>query len=296
MLTPLPHNELSFEDAANRFLLQYGEGTRRAYKTDLNCWRRFAELHGFDVKYATNTHIYLYLRHCEEILGLSKPSIARRLASLRGFYAMLCDMGQLDSNPANSVRSPGFSNESVALGMDMDTVLLLVGGAKQANKRLYALVSLLALNGVRISEALNADIEDLGQSRGVTTLQIVRKGSKTATIALSEPVCVAITDYVSNRDTGPIFVTTTGKRWDRVAAWRAVNKLVRDCGIEQSIHPHTFRHSFVTLCLDAGVPLHEVQDAVGHASPVTTQRYNRSRNALDNAPTFRLATALGMIQ
>jgi integrase len=83
----------------------------------------------------------------------------------------------------------------------------------------------------------------------------------------------------------------TGNRWDRSEPWRTLRRLARDAvpGKAGSIHPHDLRHAFVTLSLDAGIALHDVQDAPGHADPRTTQRYNRARFNLDRHPTYALA-------
>ena len=78
---------------------------------------------------------------------------------------------------------------------------------------------------------------------------------------------------------------------DRVAAWRLVRKLARRAvpAKANSLHPHDLRHAFVTLSLDAGASLRDVQDAAGHADPRTTRRYDRARNNLDKHPTYALA-------
>jgi site-specific recombinase XerD len=72
-----------------------------------------------------------------------------------------------------------------------------------------------------------------------------------------------------------------------------VKRLAVSAGIDPAkVHPHTFRHAFVTFALDADVPLHRVQDAAGHADPRTTQRYNRARQNLDGHAAYAVAVAL----
>jgi integrase/recombinase XerD len=90
----------------------------------------------------------------------------------------------------------------------------------------------------------------------------------------------------------PLFITRSGRRMDRQAAWKMVKRLARAAGVEGAVSPHSFRHGFVTCALDAGAPLHVVQDAAGHADPRTTQRYNRARHShsLDGHATYTLAT------
>ena len=71
-----------------------------------------------------------------------------------------------------------------------------------------------------------------------------------------------------------------------------VRRTAREAGVDKRLSPHSLRHGFVTLALEAGVALPDVQDAAGHADPRTTQRYNRARHRLDAAPTYTLAAAL----
>lgn len=94
--------------------------------------------------------------------------------------------------------------------------------------------------------------------------------------------------------TGPIFITRTGRRLDEPAAWRLVRRLATRAELPAaaSINPHSLRHSFVTAALESGVPLHEVQDAAGHADPGTTQGYNGARHNLDRHATYAVTAFL----
>ena len=142
------------------------------------------------------------------------------------------------------------------------------------------LALLLALNGLRISEALGADIEDLDFERGHGTLKIVRKGGKHVTIPLAPRTSRAIDLYIGERTTGPIFLGAKGGRMDRYAADRTGKRLARRAGIAKRISPHGLRHSFITCALDAGVALRDVQEAASPADPRTTMRYDRGRGSL----------------
>ncbi len=99
----------------------------------------------------------------------------------------------------------------------------------------HALASLLALNGLRISEALGADIDDLDFERGHRTLKVVRKGGKHATIPLAPRTSRVLDLYIGERTTGPIFLGAKGGRMDRYAADRMVKRLGRRAGIAKRI-------------------------------------------------------------
>jgi site-specific recombinase XerD len=90
----------------------------------------------------------------------------------------------------------------------------------------------------------------------------------------------------------PIFTTATGKRWASSEAFRTVQRLARVAGVEGRISPHSLRHTFATIALDAGTTLHDLQDSMGHADPRTTRRYDRARHTLVKAAGYDVAQAL----
>jgi site-specific recombinase XerD len=108
------------------------------------------------------------------------------------FYRYAEEERLIDASPAVHVRRPKLDYESRAFGLDRNEVGALLVAAGLAGGREHALISLLALNGLRISEALGANIEDLAVERGHRTSRILRKGGKTATIPLAPRTARAI--------------------------------------------------------------------------------------------------------
>jgi integrase/recombinase XerD len=273
------------------FLAGYCGSTRRSYATDLrlfSMWCHERNLFLFSVRRA---HLELYGRWLEET-GRMRSTVARRLSTLASFYKY-CEQEQLvDRNPALNVRRPKVDYESRTLGLDRNELGAFLVQAGLGLPRDHALASLLALNGLRISEALGTDIADLDFERGHRTLKIVRKGGKHVTIPLAPRTSRAIDLYVGERTTGPIFLGAKGGRMDRYAADRTVKRLARRAGIAKRISPHGLRHGFITCALDAGVALRDVQDAASHADPRTTMRYDRGRGSLDRHATYIVATFL----
>jgi integrase/recombinase XerD len=198
-----------------------------------------------------------------------------------------CSTGRL-----RPVRRPRLDYESHATGLDRNEVGALLVAAGLACAREHALVSLLAINGLRVSEALGADIEALGLERGHRTLTVNRKGGKIVTIPLAPRTARAIDLAIGERLEGPIFLGHDAQRLDRHAAWRIVRRLARKAGINKPVGPHTLRHAFITAALDAGVPLRDVQEAASHADPRTTMRYDRARVSLDRHATYVVAAFL----
>src|SRR5207302_11426053 len=167
----------------------------------------------------------------------------------------------LEHSPAAHVRRPRLDYESHAVGFDRNELGALLVAAVLGPPGEHALISLLALNGLRVSEATGADIEALGVERGHRTLVVTRKGGKIVTIPLAPRTARAIDLAISERADGPIFIAGDGRRLDRHGAGRIVLRTARRAGISKTVTPHTLRHAFITAALDAGVPLRDVQEA-----------------------------------
>src|SRR5664280_874404 len=156
----------------------------------------------------------------------SSPSepVARRLSAIAGFYRYATDEDLIDRSPVAGVRRPKVADDSQTTGLDRDqlrAVLALArkraaAGAGQSSRDL-ALLTLLAHNGLRIGEALAADATDLGTERGHRVLHITRKGGRRATVVLAPVTARALDDYLTGRDTGPLFITGGGRRYDEPA-------------------------------------------------------------------------------
>lgn len=245
-------------------------------------------------------HVELYARELEAV-GRSLATVARRLAALSGLYQYAVDEGVLVRSPIAHVRRPKVATDSQTTGLDRGQLRAVLAVARQRaatgagqSRRDLALVTLLAHNGLRIGEALAADVEDLGAERGHRVLRVTRMGGRRATVALAPVTARALDDYLAGRTTGPLFATATARRLDEPAAFRMVRRLARVAGLAgaDALSPHSFRHAFVTAALDAGVSPRDVQNAAGHAGPRTTRRYDRARHSLDRHATCTVAAWL----
>ena len=278
----------SADAVAAAWLLGYSGATRAAYASDLAdfaAWLDRAGLRPFD---ATRAAIEAYARELE-LARRSAATVARRLASLSGFYSYAVDEGLIGRSPVARVRRPRVPEDSPRLGLDRAQLGAFLDVAERSSARDGALAMLLGLSGLRISEALGADVADLGQERGHRVLSVVRKGGRRVWLPLAPRTCEAIDRMLGGRSDGPLFVTRSGARMDRQAAGKVVGRLARSAGVEHRVSPHSLRHAFVTAALDAGASLRDVQDAAGHADPRTTRRYDRARGALDRNPTYAVA-------
>jgi integrase/recombinase XerD len=267
------------------FLAGYRGLTREAYTLDLRqftIWCRTRSLALFAVRRAD---IESFARELEA-RGRARATITRRLSTIAGFYKYAVEEELLDHSPAAHVRRPRLDYESHAVALDRNELGALLVAAGLGPPGEHALISLLALNGLRVSEATGADIEQLGLERGHRTLTITRKGGKVVTIPLAPRTARAIDLAIGERSGGPVFLARDGRRLDRHGAGRIVRKTARRAGIAK---PLTLRHAFITAALDAGVPLRDVQEAASHADPRTTMRYDRARGSLDRHATYIVA-------
>lgn len=275
------------DQVAAAFLLGYSNpGTRAGYARDLRAWFGWCDLAGIEVLDARRPHLDLYARGLEAH-GLAPATIARRLAVLAGFYAYAVEEGVLARNPAASVKRPKVGEESPRLGLDREEAKALLDSAVEPQDEV--LVCLLLLNGLRVSEAVSARVEDLGDERGHRVLRVRGKGGRVDQVPLAPRTAHAIDELLAGRTEGFLLHPDGMTRYQ---AARAVRRLAKTAGITKTISPHSLRHTAVTLALDSGVSLRDVQDLARHGDPRTTRRYDRARGALDRHATYELARYL----
>jgi integrase/recombinase XerD len=282
------------EDLVDRFLLGYRDHTRAAYLADLRDFRAWCGRAGLRLLGVHRSHIEAYIRQLEQA-GRSRATLARRLATLTGFYRYAVQEGALPHSPVTHVRRPSVARDSQTLGLDREEAVRLLAAAEATSARDHALAYLLTLNGLRVSEACAADVADLGIERAHRVLAVVGKGDQHTLVPLAPRTVRAMDSALGGRTNGPLLVSNTGGRLDRHDAARIVARLARRARLAKHITPHSLRHTMVTLALDAGVSLRDVQDAARHADPRTTRRYDRARHALDRHATYTLAAYIAEV-
>jgi integrase len=193
------------------FLAGYRGLTREAYALDLRqfaSWCRARPVALFAVRRAD---IEAFARDLEA-MGRARATVTRRLSAIAGFYKFAVPEELLDHSPAAHVRRPRVDYESHAVALDRNELGALLVAAGLGPPPEHALISLPALNGLRVSEATGADIEQLGLERGHRTLTITRKGGKVVTIPLAPRTARAIDLAIGERTEGPVFVAKDGRR------------------------------------------------------------------------------------
>jgi integrase/recombinase XerD len=243
--------------------------------------------------------------------------------------------GAVPVNPMAGVRRPRVDRDaSTTAGLTADQVRALLHRSDQrvreradafrrnptphrrarhlAAARDRALIRLLADLGLRIGEALGLDLDALTHNNGVRTVRYRAKGGHIRERPLSPQVSDAINDYLAARATlagaraadlsGPLFATSgrDGQpgRLGEPAAFLLVRKLATGAGLSSAarVSPHSLRHAFATNARELGIPLEDVQDAMGHADARTTRRYDRGRFALHRDPALKLANLYSAVE
>ena len=201
-------------------LAAYRGLTREAYALDLRqftTWCRAS--HSVSLFAVRRADIECFARGLE-VKGRTRATVTRRLCTIAGFYRYAVQEELLDHSPAAHVRRPRLDYESHATTLDRNELGALLVAAGLGPQAGHALISQLALNGLRVPEATGAEIDHLGPQRGHRTLTITRKGGKVVTIPLAPRTARAIDLAIGERTDGPVFLTGDGRRLDRHGAGR----------------------------------------------------------------------------
>lgn len=304
----LPGGPVDFTEAwlANRRLSVH---TRDAYRRDIAGWLGWCADHDVDPLRASFLQVNTYGRSLETTLGartgrpLTPATIARKLSALSSWYDFLVRLRAVDANPVAGADRPRVDRDhSATVGLTPQEVDALLAAAQADTgptaARNRAVVALLADLGLRVGELVSLNLDDLGFERGHRSVRFVGKGGRSRRRALTPGTAYALDAYLAARAaaqgvavpelTGPLLVTATGGRLDRHSVFRLVRRLARAAGIPAwaKLSPHSLRHAFATTARAEGVPLEDVQDAMGHADPRTTRRYDRDRHNLDRDPAY----------
>jgi integrase/recombinase XerD len=274
------------------------DATIRAYRSDLT---DFAMSRGAASGWAEGPGVaqrYLAARGRRggPVPGLAPTSLRRRTASIRGFYRFAYGDGLIDADIAAHLelpRQPRLLPET--LTVDETVRLLEAAGdlppdgraatdADGIRVRDRALVELLYAAGLRVSEALRLDMEDLGADTGF--VRVVGKGDRERVVPVGEVALEWLGRYLAwprgdwlarggeaDGSGTPLFLTQRGRRLGRQQAWGAVKRAAEAAGLGDRVSPHTLRHSYATHLLEGGADLRVVQELLGHASISTTQLY-----------------------
>ena len=213
-------------------------------------------------------------------MNRSTTTISRNLASVRCFYKFLIYKNLVDHNPAKSIRV-GKAEKKLPQVLQGDEIELLLSQpdiTEPKGCRDKAMLELLYATGIRASELINLNIEDINLRSGV----LYCRGNKgVRTIPVYPSAVVSVSDYIYRMRgliAGPdggnaLFVNLNGGRLTRQGFWKIVKSYAVEAGITKEITPHTIRHSFALHLLENGASVKDIQTMMGHADISSTQVY-----------------------
>ena len=278
--------------AAASFLSRYRGATLRAYKQDLRAFFSWCADRDLPPLAAERPHLELYVRWMEQ-RAYAPSTIGRRFSTVGGFYKYAVIDGHLPSDPTLAVSRPKVPWEgqrrTVLHPLEFAAVLT---ASRTDGATSHALVALLGMIGLRVSEACHIDVTDLRYQSGYELLSIMGKGRKPADIPLPVPVLRAVKDACDGRQAGPLFRNRAGDRLTPATAAARPNRLGKLAGLQHPVSPHSLRRTFCTAGLISGVPLRDMQYAMRHADARTTLRYDMARANLDRHAAHAVAAYL----
>jgi len=221
--------------------------------------------------------------HLAELVrrGLSSRSQARALSAIRQLHALLVaeKLAPLDATDEIDSPRPGRRLPSLLSRAEVEALLVQPDPRRAAGRRDRAMLEILYATGLRVSELVSLELNDLNLE---TRVLVARgKGSKERLVPVGAPAADAVRAYLfSARDallrgrrSKDLFVTPRGGRMTRQGFAKIVARHARAAGIRRPISPHKLRHSFATHLLEGGADLRAVQAMLGHADVSTTQIY-----------------------
>jgi len=255
--------------------------TVRNYTTDLLHFFQFLKAKGVDSLKEVDKHVLRdYLSYVIE-QGFVKASIARKLSAIRSFYRYLQREEIISTNPVATASSPKLDKRLPSfLSIDeVERLLEAPDSSKPQGQRDRALMELLYASGLRVSELVSLNLEQINLDSG--EIRVRGKGDKERMVLMGKPAARALSDYLSQgrpkllgkKGSSALLLNPDGGRLSGRRVQTILGKYANIAGIERRVHPHMLRHTFATHLLDGGADLRVVQELLGHASLSSTQIY-----------------------
>lgn len=281
-------SSLTCNDAIQKFLQylmdekHFSEHTIRAYSGDLQALTTY--LHNENVPHINEVDFFTLRGYVATLFDkeYSKATIERNIASLKSFYKFLIKKGYLEENPTKQLKFPRKEKKLFNV-LNIDDIFLLLSKPdrnKPAGLRDALILELLYVTGVRVSELINLNLNDIDFAG--KRLRVLGKGKKERIIPLSDYHIDLINDYIKKRSElcireqivgHQLLINKYGSRLTDRSVRRILEKYLTLCGLPLLFSPHSIRHTFATHLLENGADLRSIQELLGHSSLSTTEKY-----------------------
>jgi integrase/recombinase XerD len=258
---------------------QQAKLTIATYRLEIEMWLRWLERKGLCAADAETEHVIAYIERRVVDDALSARSAAKALSALKSLYRFIIDEGYRTDNPVSLVPSPkqGVRLPAVHTRETVENILDQIDLSKPIGIRDRALFELLYSSGLRVSEAVTLDMDDVFFDEAV--LRVRGKGSKERLAPFGDEAEKRLRQYLSDarphlakgKTNRALFIGRNGRRLSRKSIWKNYKMAASMNGSSSKLH--TLRHSFATELLQGGADLRSVQELLGHAALSTTQVY-----------------------
>ena len=257
------------------------ENTFASYLRDLRQFSVYADSCGFsDLRDVTKQDIAAYVDHLQEA-GKSNATISRSVASLRCFYNFLVSTGHISACPVHDIHLEKKEKKlpQILTGEEVELLLQQPKCIDPKGYRDRAMLEVLYATGIRVSELISLDLEDISLSGAFLRC----RGTRVRIIPLYPAAVRVLSDYMNgirpNLIASPseraLFVNLNGERMSRQGFWKIIKYYQERARISKDITPHTLRHSFAAHLLENGADLRSIQEMLGHSDISSTQIYTQ---------------------
>lgn len=269
-------------DAYEDYLVQTkhsSANTVSSYLRDLRQFSAYLQQEQLTLSQVDRETVNHYMEHLHEI-GKSASTVSRSLASLKGFFTFAVSSGVCERNPVVNIQVEKAEKKlpQILTGKEVELLLEQPKCTDAKGYRDKAMLELLYATGIRVSELINLDIDDVNLPGGFIKCA---SSNKMRIIPLYPAAIKALGDYidlirpnmVADLQERSLFVNVSGERMSRQGFWKIIKYYQEKAQINKDITPHTLRHSFAAHLLENGADLRSIQEMLGHSDISSTQIY-----------------------
>ncbi|OUN82884.1 site-specific tyrosine recombinase XerD [Flavonifractor sp. An112] len=255
--------------------------TLSSYLRDVRQYLDWLGEEGISPTQAVHADVEAYTRSMTA-RGKSAATVTRSQASLKSFYSWMMEIGQIGENPARGLSQTKVERKlpHILTSREVELFLEQPDPSDAKGCRDKAMLELLYATGIRVSELIGLNLDNINLSAGF--IRCANRG-KERIIPLYQAAVRALQNYldrvrpqmVEHPDEKALFVNMSGERMSRQGFWKIIKHYQEKAGIQKDITPHTLRHSFAAHLLENGADLHSIQEMLGHADISSTQIYTQ---------------------
>jgi integrase/recombinase XerD len=259
------------------------DSTLENYMRDINKLINFISIPGEEISYdkIELDHLRRFLEYLNE-LGVASATQARQVSSIKSFFRFLVYSNKMEANPSTLLEAPklGMRLPVVLSVEEIDLLIKAIDLSKADGHRNKAIIETLYGCGLRVSELVNLKLTEIYTEESF--IRVKGKGDKERLVPISPVALKAIQHYkeqtrnhleISEESRNILFLNRRGGQLSRIMIFNIIKKLTVKAGINKTVSPHTFRHSFATHLVEGGADLRAVQEMLGHESILTTEIY-----------------------